>query len=86
MVDTLKHQKTSIAPAFEFEAVTPSDTADLTVSVRALYIGTTGDLAIYNGQGTAVVFKNLPAGSFVPLNTTRVMATNTTASDIISLH
>jgi len=82
--------------AFNAEVVTPNDNADLTLSggvIReggnngaCLYIGTGGDLQVTMLGGQVVVFTNIPSGTFMPVQVRRVWATNTTASDILSLY
>lgn len=85
-------------PARRSIAVTPSDTKDVTNSTgdnapyyaKALYIGVTGDVVIIsptdNGNpGTAILFKAVPVGWF-PVQARRVMATNTTATNIVGLY
>lgn len=77
--------------------VTPSDTKDVTdptgdnapCYAKSLYVGVTGDLSIVaagdtgnSGNGTAVPYKNVPVGWF-PQQVRRVMATGTTASQIV---
>lgn len=88
------------APARRAIAVTPSDTKDVTNATgdaascyaKALYIGTTGNVAIVAagdrsnaGAGTAVTFTAVPVG-FFPVQVRRVMSTNTTASTIVGLY
>lgn len=65
-------------------AVTPSDSTDIEGSI-GLYVGTAGNVAVrtVNAAGTTVTFSNVPAGSFLPGNFTRVMAA-TTASNILA--
>ena len=62
-------------------AVTPSDTAEN--NCHGLYIGTGGDVAVKGIGGVAVTFRNVPAGSILPILVNRVMATNTTAANIL---
>jgi hypothetical protein len=62
-------------------AVTPSDTAEN--NCHGLYIGVGGDVAVKGVGGTAVTFKNVPAGTILPILVTKVMATNTTATNIL---
>jgi len=64
-------------------AVTPSDTADNSYS--GLYVGGTGDVAIKGTSGNAVTFKAVPVGTILPIQTNKVMSTNTTATLIIGL-
>ena len=88
------------SPARKAIAVTPSDTKDVTNSTgddaacyaKALYVGSTGDVAIVaagdnsaSGAGTAVTFPAVPVGWF-PVQVRRVMSTNTSASDIVGLY
>lgn len=82
--------------AFNAEVVTPNDNADLTLSGGAivegsnngacLYIGTGGDLQVTMLGGQVVVFTNVPNGTFMPIQVRKVWATNTTASDILTLY
>lgn len=62
-------------------AVTPSDTVEQNLS--ALYIGGGGDVAVKGLSGTAVTFKNVAAGTILPIVVNRVMSTNTTATSIV---
>ena len=72
-------------PAAIFFAVTKSDTDDMPYLVRGLYIGTAGNVIAKDKDGTSVTFKNVPAGAILPIRASRVMATNTTAADIVGL-
>jgi hypothetical protein len=73
-------------PAEGAFAVTPSDSTSFAgVGVRGLYIGVTGDVAVVTpGRTTAVTFKAVPVG-VLPVRCTKVMSTNTTATDIVAL-
>lgn len=71
-------------PAVSATAVTKSDTA--ANAYRALYIGGAGDVAvILDGDTVAVTFVGVPAGTFMPVRTAKVMAANTTATNIVGL-
>jgi hypothetical protein len=81
-------------PAPNMVAVVPSNSADLIYPACRLYVGTAGDVAVYGladsvanpaGQ-TPVVFKNVNAGQILPILVARVLATNTTASNIVALY
>lgn len=76
--------------------VTTSDTTLLT-GVRGLYIGTGGNIAVVTSEAyrraaitgvaaTPVVFSNMPSGSFLGLHVYKVMATSTTASNIVAMY
>ncbi len=72
-------------PASHGETVVPHDTNALTDTSRALYIGSAGNLAVVMASGATPIFKNVPAGSILTIRVTQVLATGTTAADIISL-
>ena len=79
------HAPTPGAPARVAQAVTPHDEEDLTPYAKALYVGTAGDLnLIPAGGAVAVTLKNHPVG-YVAVQARRVLATGTTAEDIVAL-
>jgi hypothetical protein len=70
-------------PAIGAYAVTPDNSA--TQNARALYIGVSGDVAVVTrNRSTSVTFKAVPVG-ILPVQVTKVLATGTTATDIIAL-
>lgn len=78
-------RSTDVAAAFRGAAVTASDATILPVT-RALYIGGAGDVAvIFAGDTAAVTLSGAQAGSILPVQVTRVMSTNTTATNIVAL-
>jgi hypothetical protein len=87
MPDSFQHHQSALdAPAFNASAVTPNDGADLGATARALFIGVGGDVAaILKGDATSVVFKNVPQGTVLPVSAKRVLATGTTATNIVAL-
>jgi hypothetical protein len=72
-------------PARSGEAVTPSDSADLTNVSRALWVGTGGDLTVTMQDGSTVALLNVPDGSLLPICVSRVKLTGTSATDIVAL-
>jgi hypothetical protein len=66
--------------------VTKSDSTDLT-GCRALWVGTTGNLHLrfLDTPSDTVILLNVPSGTLLPLQVTRVMAA-TTAADIVALY
>lgn len=85
-MDKFSDYPTSLtAPARDAVAVVPSDTTDLTVLPRALYVGQTGDVTARLAGGQTVLFKAAQAGSVLPVRAARVMATGTTATGIVAL-
>ena len=72
------------APAEGAFSITPGASA-LTKTTRALYVGVTGNVNLTTEKGETVLFKNVPVG-ILPIQVTHVLATNTTASEIIGLY
>lgn len=69
-------------------AVVPSDANDVTLNgyySRGLYVGGAGDVAVTMADGSVVTFAAVPAGTLLPVQASRVMATNTTATSIVAL-
>lgn len=65
--------------------ITPNDTSDLIAVSRAIFVGTGGDLSIVTVGGDTLTFRSLAAGSLLPVRASRVLASNTTASDLLGL-
>lgn len=81
------HGRTPAAPARRAAAVTASDSVDLPVWAKALYLGQAGDVRLIPAGAdgdTAVTLKNHPTG-YLPVQTRRILATGTTAADIVAL-
>ena len=75
-----------MAPAEDCFAITPSDTVELPRATKALYIGQTGDVALVTVRGTsAVIFRNVAAGTIIDVRARAIRATGTTAQDIVGL-
>lgn len=74
------------APSRAPYAVTPSDTAELPVVPKALYVGTGGALVVRGIGGAAdVTFRNVASGQVIDVRAQFVRATGTTAADIVAL-
>jgi hypothetical protein len=77
-------------PATHARAVTPSDSTDLDIVPKALYVGVAGDVAMIGQNAPAdapgIVWKNVAAGTLLPFRPRRVLATNTTAASIVALY
>mgnify|MGYP000367202920 CR=1 FL=1 len=73
-------------------AVTPSNTADIPYVGGGdinwpcvLFIGGAGNLRVLTAGGDDVTFTGVLAGSFLPVQVTRVYSTGTTATNIVAL-
>ncbi|WP_411838663.1 hypothetical protein [Paracoccus sp. ME4] len=71
----------SSGPAIQSIVVTPSDSADLPVAVRAVTINAPGTIAWINWTGVACMTGPLPAGTYT-MAAARIRATGTTATGI----
>lgn len=72
-------------PATRAEAVTKSDSADLSYVSRGIYVGGTGDVAAVMVSGDVVTFSAVPAGTLLPLRCKRINSTNTTATLMVAV-
>lgn len=86
MEDPFKNQASSVtSPASEAEVITPNDTAALLVPTRALYVGGAGDVRVEMLSGDVVSFSNMQGGVFYPIRITKVLATGTTATNMVGV-
>ena len=71
------------------EIVTPSDSTDITGSnantPATLFVGVGGNIDVVTLGGSTLLLKNIADGSFLPIQVTRVKATNTTATDMVAI-
>lgn len=79
------HTQALDAPATHGFAITPDDGTDLSEITRAVYVGSSGSLAVTFTSGAELVMPNVPAGSLLPLRLQRVRATGTSATNIVGL-
>lgn len=66
-------------------AYTLYSSVDLPNNGCVLYVGGAGDVELITAGGDDLIFTGVLAGSFIPVQTTRVKATSTTATGIIAL-
>ena len=86
MPDRFQNSSPSLSgPASHGFAVTPHDTNPLSETTRALYVGSAGTLAVVLTSGAAITFAGVASGTVLPVRVTKVMATGTSATDIVGL-
>lgn len=73
-----------LSPAADGVAITPSDTVDLTVAPRRLWIGGAGNVKINTLAGNPLTYTAVPAGTYLTIRASRIFATGTTATNIIA--
>ncbi|MCW1844114.1 spike base protein, RCAP_Rcc01079 family [Prosthecomicrobium hirschii] len=71
------------SPGKNAAAVTPSDSADLGTSCRALWIGTPGNIKVTTVGGDIVTFNGM--SGWFPVRCARIWSTGTTASGIVAV-
>lgn len=73
------------SPASHGFAIAPSDGADLVETTRAIYVGSSGNLAVTLASGAEVTLTGIPGGTLLPVRLRRIRATGTTATAIVGL-
>jgi hypothetical protein len=72
--------------ATDGQPVTPSDSTDLAIKFsRGVLVGTSGSLNVVLVSGTVIQFPTLAAGVIHPICASRILATGTTATNIIAV-
>lgn len=70
-------------------AITTNDAADLPTYAKAVWVGGTGDVVVLPINATddanTVKFSAVPAGTLLPIQVRRVLATGTTATLMVGL-
>lgn len=75
-----------MTPAEFCFAISPSDAADLPRATKAIYIGEGGDVTLVPVRGESpVTFRNLPAGAILDVRVRSIMASGTTARELVGL-
>jgi hypothetical protein len=75
------------SPAEHAFAVTPTNTTELNIATRSLYVGGSGNLnVILVGDTANTLFVGVGAGTILPIRVKVVHATNTTATNIVGLY
>ena len=80
----------AIEPFRRFAAVTASDSTTYgtttTPPIDALYVGGAGALALAGSDGVATALPAVPAGTVLGVSPSKIMATGTTATNIVALY
>jgi hypothetical protein len=74
------------APAMGAFTVTGSDTNELDIYSRAIYVGGSGDLSLVTLNDETVTFKAVPVGTLIPIRAKKILVTGTTATDLLGLY
>lgn len=72
-------------PAQGAITVVPSNTIDLTSPTTGIYVGGAGNVRVLMLLGDDVIFVGVTAASILPIQVTRILATGTTATNMLAL-
>jgi hypothetical protein len=73
------------SPGTRARAITPHNDNDLDIITRGLYVGVSGDIAAILADDTdSVIFTAVPVG-FFPWRCKRILATGTTATNMVGV-
>ena len=68
-------------------AITPSDTADLGILAKRLYVGGMGDIKVDTANGDTITFAAVPVGVFDSgCRIRKVYSTGTDATNIVGIY
>lgn len=68
-------------------AITPNDGAEMAYITRGIYVGGAGDVTVvFADVAGSVTLKAVPGGTVLPISVRQVMATGTTASNLVALY
>lgn len=85
IVPTTQLSTLSEAPAQSAEAITPND-SNLIGPFRSVWVGGAGNVAALLVEDSApITFNAVPAGTLLPIAVKKIMATGTTATNILGL-
>lgn len=73
-------------PAYDNFNLTPSDSTVFKFTLRGIYVGTSGDVTVVSAGGDTATWKAVPQGMIIPVRATKVMATGTTATNLVGLY
>ena len=86
MADKFQYRNAELnSPGDVFYAITPSDTVDIAFKPRAVIVGNSGNLAVTDSLGVTTIIPNVIAGIFHPIRPVRILATGTTATNIVGI-
>lgn len=75
-----------MAPSENFFPIVPSDSEEIELATKAVFVGQGGNLAVMPLKGQSpVVFANIADGSVIDIRVRAILATGTTAAQIVGL-
>jgi len=87
MPDPFTNQQPSmIGPVENGFVITPADGSDIAQTVRGIWVGGDGNIALVTRGGDTITLSGAKAGSLIPIRASRVLATGTTATLLIGVY
>jgi len=71
-------------PTLHMAAITPHATTVIP-RTTGIYVGGVGDVEVVTADGDTVIFVGCPVGLILPIRVTRVLAANTTATNLVAM-
>jgi len=86
-MDEFHYRRDAVSdPARSAVSVTSADAAELQIVPKAIFVGSGGDVHLRCvDDDSGVIFRNVPDGAILPVRAQAVLASGTTASDIVAL-
>ncbi len=79
-----QYSDSPIGPAANAFAIVPHDANAVASVTKAIYVGTAGNVTLRPVNAASdVLYKNVPAGSYLTVRASHVRATGTTAADLV---
>ncbi|MEN7538033.1 spike base protein, RCAP_Rcc01079 family [Aurantiacibacter flavus] len=87
-MDRFKNSSDSVSdPARSLATIDATSSTPLDSAPKAIFVGTGGDVAVRAiDDATAVILRNVPAGTILPIRAAQVDPAHTTARDIVGLY
>ncbi len=86
MAQDLFDTNSTSSPARLALPITPNDATDFQYVGKGIYVGGAGDIVVIMANSTTpVTFRSTATGSILPIRVSRVLATGTTATNLVLL-
>ena len=73
------------SPCDNAVAITPNNDVDLTYVTRAVWVGGAGAINVITSRGQTVLIAGIQAGTLLPIRVSRVLASSTSATNIVGM-
>ena len=86
MHDSFKDHAVSLtSPVTALEVIVPNDGLDLAYATRGIFVGQGGDLAVQMLSGETATLRNVQDSLLYPIRVSRVLASGTTAGNLVGM-